>query len=158
MTDPTDSHAGPARASWMRLMGDHDRIARQCAALAVVARRGDRPYDQATAMLLDLAILVADHMGVEDRVIDLTAAALRFGIAPARATVMHDALQTLKRDWTDFIVRWTPDVIVARWPAFGDDAAAMLARLEEQVRGENELLYAEALDRGIIVRGERILH
>lgn len=143
----------PARTSWARLLGDHDRIARQCAGLATLARQSDRPADAASIMLLELAICVADHLGVEDQVVDLTLAALHAGSTPQQAAAMSRELDALKCDWTDFIVRWTPSAIAADWPAFGDDADAILSRLSTQVRRENELLYAEALYRGIIAKG-----
>ena len=158
MNEPNHVDVLTSRASWVRLLGDHDRIARQCTALVAIARRPDCPYGQATVMLLELAVCVADHLGVEDRVIDLTAMALRFGMTPDRVTAMTGELDLLKRDWIDFIGRWTPDTIVARWPLFADDAETMLGRLATQVRRENELLYAEASGMGIIAPGERLLN
>ncbi|MCP3734806.1 hypothetical protein M9979_07975 [Sphingomonas sp. RP10(2022)] len=148
----------PRRISWSRLLGDHDRIAQQCAALVALVQRDDEATETASILLLELAVFVADHLGVEDEVIDLTLAALRTGTPPRSAVAMTVALDALKRDWTTFLVTWTPAAVAADWPAFAVAAQAMLPRLAAQVRHENELLYAEALRRGIIDRGEPILH
>lgn len=153
-----DGHADPRRITWTRLLGDHDRIARQCADLVDLARRPDRPVEIAAIQLLELAVFVADHMGVEDRVIDLTAAAIHAGTSPEAAEAMRVRLDTLKSDWAEFIVRWTPDAIAADWPAFTIAAEAILPRLAAQVRCENDLLYTEALRRGLIESGRAILH
>ena len=151
---PLDSR----RTSWARLVGDHDRIARQCSALVALARRPDRPAEAAAVLLLELAVCVADHLGVEDQVIDLTVAAVRTGCSPGDAAAMTEALEVLKADWTAFIVRWSPAAVIEHWAAFADEAEGMMGRLANQVRRENELLYAEALRRGIIDRGQAILH
>ncbi len=154
----SDDTIDPHRTSWARLLGDHDRIARQCATLAAVARRPDRPVETASILLLELAVVVADHMGVEDQVIDMTCAAISTGTTPAEATAMAAELERLKADWTRFIVRWNHPTIERDWPIFGEAAEAMLSRLAAQVRRENELLYAEALRRGIIDSGQPVLH
>jgi hypothetical protein len=148
----------PGRTTWTRLVGDHDRIARQCAAICALAQRADQPVETAAIQLLELAVVVADHLGDEDQVIDLTATAIRFGASAEQAAAMTDELDVLKTDWTDFIVRWTPAAIAAQWPAFIVDAQGMMPRLAAQVRRENELLYAEAMHRGIIDTGQPILH
>lgn len=150
--------ADPNRASWSRLVGDHDRIARRCAALVALARRDDRPAEAAAILLLELAVCVADHLGIEDQVIDMTLTAIHAGASAQEAAAMADALDTLKADWTAFIVRWSPAAIIEHWDGFAVDAEAMLPRLSDQVRRENELLYAEALRRGIIDRGQPVLH
>ncbi|GAA0668255.1 hypothetical protein FHT00_000275 [Sphingomonas insulae] len=148
----------PRRTSWARLVGDHDRIAQQCAALVVLARRPDRPAEAAAVLLLELAVCVADHLGIEDQVIDLTVTAVRTGVSPDDAATMSEALDVLKADWTDFIVRWTPAAVLGHWSRFAGEAETMMSRLSDQVRHENELLYAEALRRGIIDRGQPVLH
>ncbi len=148
----------PTRASWTRLLGDHDRIAQHCAALAALARRADRPVEDASIRLLELTVCVADHLGVEDQVIDLTAVAMRNGASAEQVAAMTAELDVLKADWTDFIVRWTPVAIAGDWDGFTAATEAMLPRLGAQVRRENELLYAEALRRGVIDSGRLILH
>jgi hypothetical protein len=150
--------ADPRRTSWTRLVGDHDRIARQCAALVTLSRRANRPAEDAAVLLLELAVGVADHLGVEDQVIDLTTTAIRTGSSPEEAAAMAAALDALKVDWTRFIVRWSPAAVIADWADFAGEAESMLGRLSDQVRRENELLYAEALRRGVIDTGQPILH
>lgn len=152
------AHPTAARIAWRRLLGDHDRIASQCAAIAALARRPGRHVETASILLLELAIFVADHMGVEDQVVDLTAAAIRSGATPDDAAALATEFDALKCDWTAFIVRWTPDAVAADWPGFAEAAEAMMPRLSAQVRRENELLYAEALRRGIIQTGGLVLH
>lgn len=155
---PIDRLADPRRASWARLVSDHDRIARQCEALVALTRRADRPAEAAAILLLELAVGVADHLGIEDQVIDLTVVALRGGAAADEAASMAATLDALKADWTRFIVRWSPAAVLGQWSEFAGEAEAMLARLADQVRHENDLLYAEAHRRGIIDRGQPILH
>ena len=156
MIDRYTTH--PGRTTWTRLVGDHDRIARQCAAIAALAQSSDQPVETVTVQLLELAVVVADHLGIEDQVRDLTATAIRFGASVEQAAAMTRELDVLKSDWTDFIVRWSPTAIAERWSAFIVDAQAMMPRLAAQVRRENELLYAEAMHRGIIDTGRPILH
>lgn len=146
------------RTSWARLVDDHDRIARQCAALVALARREDRPAEAAAVLLLELAVGVADHLGVEDQVIDLTVTAARAGTPPAEIAAMAQALEVLKDDWTTFIIRWPPAAVADHWADFAGEVESMTNRLSDQVRRENELLYAEALRRGVIDYGRPILH
>ncbi|MEH3157558.1 MAG: hypothetical protein PGN08_00780 [Sphingomonas taxi] len=159
MVAPFDAtRTDPRRITWTRLLGDHERIAQQCATIALLAQREDRPAETVAILLLELAVFVADHLGVEDEVIDLTLAAVRTGSSPQDAVAMARRLEVLKSDWGAFIVAWTPAALATRWPEFAVAAEAMLPRLVAQVRGESELLYAEALRRGVIDSGQPILH
>ncbi|USU06401.1 opsin-5 family protein [Sphingomonadaceae bacterium OTU29MARTA1] len=155
---PESDGIDPRRTSWGRLVGDHDRIARQCGALVALTRRDDRPAEDVTVALLELTVSVADHLGVEDQVIDMTTVAIRGGTSPDHAAAMADELEALKSDWTAFIVRWNPTAVVAQWDAFAEDAAAMLPRLVAQVKRENELLYTAALRHGVIDAGHATRH
>lgn len=146
------------RANWARLIDDHDRIADQCAVLAELARQSSAQADVASRKLIELAVTVADHLGVEDEVIDLTAAAMEARYPIDTIATMEEDLDILRSDWKVFIARWLPAIARTDWQTFGVDAESMLNRLSRQVKLETELLYDHALEDGVLRPGGLVLH
>ena len=146
------------RASWARLIGDHDRIARMCRALAAVSAEPVSSRGKASGMLARLAVVVADHLGVEREMVDMTAVAMAANYSVDTVIDMQATLDLLKQDWKAFIARWLPTIEADGWTQFGIDAAAMLPRLSRQVEQENRLLYDGAVRYGIIGLGHTVVH
>lgn len=153
-----DDRTSSDRQSYERLLHDHVRIEHQCRSLLSMTRAGSRYSPQASDALFGLAVTLADHLGVEDEVLDLTAIALAGGWSSDDATAMHDKLEVLRRDWSDFLAFWTTNVIAERWRLFGDAVTRIVDRLVEQVDRENELLYVHALACGTIKMGDVAKH
>ena len=146
------------RASWSRLIDDHDRIAAQCAELVAVLQRPGCDCAAASRQLLQLAVLVAEHLGVEDEVIDLTALATEADYAPETVAAMAAELDALRREWRVFVANWLPTIDSGDCDAFRREAEAMLARLTHQVNRESTLLYDDALRAGTIATGAVDFH
>lgn len=154
----TDAHAHRRhpesdRRTWERLIGDHDSIASKCSAIVALTNGGRLQCGLASRLLLELAVLVADHLGVEDEVIDLTAIATEADYSPETVAVMAAELDALRREWRVFIAHWLPTIEPADWYEFRGEAEAMLARLTHQVQRESALLYDDALRAGVIATG-----
>lgn len=141
------------RRSWRRLSQDHARIEAACLSLLSLAREGPRRSRDASAGLFSLSVTVADHLGVEDEVIDLVAQAVAAGYSHAEALAMREELAALRRDWTGFLCRWVEVEVAAAWEAFVVDLQAILGRLARQVRREDQILYGRAYDLGVIGHG-----
>jgi len=141
------------RTSWSRLIRDHDRIAERCAGLVALLQRREHNCAAASRKLVELAVLVADHLGVEDEVIDLTAIATEADYAPETVAAMAEELATLRREWRVYVAHWLPTIEPADWYEFKAESEAMLARLTFQVQRESALLYDDALRSGMIATG-----
>lgn len=146
------------RANWARLIGDHDRIAEQCAILAALSRKTSAESGLASRKLIELAVTVADHLGVEDEVIDRTVVAMEAHCSPDTIAMMEEDLDILRSDWKAFIGRWLPVIQPSDWTLFGIQAESMMNRLSEQVKLETELLYDNALQDGVMQPGSLVLH
>jgi hypothetical protein len=146
------------RANWMRLIEDHDRIAEQCAVLVDLARQSSAQAGVASRKLIELAVTVADHLGVEDEMVDRTLVAMKARYSADEITMMEERLDILRSDWKVFIARWLPVIMPDDWTAFGAQAKSMLNRLSAQVRLETEMLYDNALGDGGMRPGGLTLH
>jgi hypothetical protein len=146
------------RANWSRLIDDHDRIAHHCVGLAMLARQSSAQSGAASRKLIELAVTVAEHLKVEDEVIDRTAVAMEARCSADTIATMEDDLHTLRSDWTAFIARWLPVIKPSDWEAFGIQAESMLDRLSQQVKLETQLLYDHALRDGVVRPGGLALH
>jgi hypothetical protein len=146
------------RANWTRLIDDHEKIAGQCAELVNLARQSKTQSAIASRKLIELAVTVADHLGVEDEVIDRTVVAMEAHCSADTIAMMEEDLDILRSDWKAFIGRWLPTISPKDWAAFGGQAESMLDRLSRQVKLETELLYDHALRDGVVRPGGLVLH
>ena len=146
------------RANWARLINDHEKIARQCAELVSLARQSKGQSAIASRKLIELAVTVAEHLGVEDEVIDRTVVAMEAHCSADTIAMMEEDLDILRSDWKAFIGRWLPTISPKDWSAFGVQAESMLDRLSHQVKLETELLYDHALRDGVVRPGGLVLH
>jgi hypothetical protein len=146
------------RANWSRLIDDHDRIAHQCFDLVALARQSSAQSGTASRKLIELAVTVADHLKVEDEVIDRTAIAMEARCSADTIATMEDDLDDLRSDWKAFIGRWLPIIMPGDWEMFGMQAESMLDRLSQQVKLETQLLYDHALRGGVVRLGGLALH
>lgn len=145
------------RTSWARMIGDHDRIAAMCADIVALSERPPAERSRAPGMLAQLALVVADHLGAENEMVDL-ATLVAADSSPDVIANMQATADALRNDWRRFISRWLPAIPPAEWPAFMADATEMLSRLDRQVAAENRLLYDVAFRHGIIDTGFTALH
>ncbi|MES3101145.1 hemerythrin domain-containing protein [Sphingomonas faeni] len=146
------------RANWMRLIDDHEKIAGQCAELVILSRQSRTQSAIASRKLIELAVTVADHLGVEDEVIDRTVVAMEAHCSADTIAMMEEDLDILRSDWKAFIGHWLPTISPNDWAAFGVEAGSMLDRLSDQVKLETELLYDHALRDGVVRPGGLVLH
>ncbi|RZL17808.1 MAG: hypothetical protein EOP64_13335 [Sphingomonas sp.] len=146
------------RANWARLIDDHEKIAGQCAELVGLARQSNAQSAVASRKLIELAVTVADHLGVEDEVIDRTVVAMEAHCSADAIAMMEEDLDILRSDWKAFIGRWLPTISPKDWATFGVQAESMLDRLSQQVKLETELLYDHALRDGVVRPGGLVLH
>lgn len=154
MNDSFDaSWPRPDAATWSRLVKDHDLIGDRCARLAAVTSQSVADSAAASTLLFELAVLLADHLGVEDEVVDLTEAALAAGRSPSQAGAMRERLEKLRSDWALFVGKWTAGAVADDWQTFGGEARHMVERLSQQIGAENDLLYSPALRNSVIRLG-----
>lgn len=146
------------RANWTRLIDDHEKIAGQCTELVCMARQSSTQSAVASRKLIELAVTVADHLGVEDEVIDRTVVAMEARCSADTIAMMEEDLDILRSDWKAFIGRWLPTISPKDWTAFGVQAESMLDRLSDQVKLETKLLYDHALRDGVVRPGGLVLH
>ncbi|MES2422227.1 MAG: hemerythrin domain-containing protein [Pseudomonadota bacterium] len=146
------------RANWTRLIDDHEKIAGQCAELVLLAKQPSTQSAIASRKLIELAVTVADHLGVEDEVIDRTVVAMEAHCSADTIAVMEEDLDILRSDWKAFIGHWLPTIQPKDWSAFGVQAESMLDRLSQQVKLETELLYDHALRDGVVRSGGLVFH
>jgi len=146
------------RANWTRLIDDHDKIAEQCAELVALSRQSKAQSPIASRKLIELAVTVADHLRVEDKVIDRTVVAMEAHCSADTIAMMEEDLDILRSDWKAFIGRWLPTISPKDWATFGVQAESMLDRLSHQVKLETELLYDHALRDGVVRPGGLVLH
>ena len=146
------------RMSWQSLVQDHERILGQCECLFSPDpfRIASKPRSVERTFIL--AVTLADHLGIEDEIVDRTAAALSCGYAECDVVAMRDELDALRRDWTKFLLAWTPRDLSGEWESFAAAVATMMPRLVAQVHRETEILYGPAFGFGVINRGRARVH
>lgn len=146
------------RANWARLIDDHKRIAAQCIEIADLSQGPREQSGLASRKLIELAMTVAQHLDVEDEVIDRTVIAMEPRFSADTIAMMEEDLDILRSDWKAFIGRWLPVISPSEWDKFGVQAESMLDRLSGQVMLETEILYDHALRDGVVRAGGTVLH
>ena len=138
--------------SYDRLVREHEAIDALAEAL-VTATRGRVDGAAAAGQLERLAVLIRDHMAVEELTLAATLdAASRDRHHAAAAAAMRD-VERLRDDWTLYLYRWTPAAIAAEWRRFGIETAAMMERVRDRVANETGILYSLALHYRLIAPG-----
>lgn len=125
-----------------RLIEDHQHIVVLATSVLRAANQEQPDVFAASDLLFELAVHVASHLGFEDEMIDLGLLASESGRSDEVASDLLATVATLRRGWTRFIARWSPDQLDADWPGFQRETRAMLERLVVHVRLEDELLHA----------------
>jgi len=129
------------------LLRDHAAIESLSARLALLIDR-DADAAELSATLDHLVETVADHLSVEDAMIYTLAMRATSGASADGVDGMRAAFEKLKIDWGAYLTRWSAEAIAADRPAFVDASRAMLPRLRDRVRLENELLFHASMQRG----------
>jgi hypothetical protein len=129
------------------LMRDHAAIETLSARLAALIER-DADAAELALTLDHLVETVADHLSVEDAMIYTLAMQAQSGQGAAGAERMRKAFEQLKTDWGGYLTLWTAEAIAADRDAFVRATRAMLPRLRDRVKLENELLFHASMQRG----------
>ncbi|MDT8760818.1 hemerythrin domain-containing protein [Sphingomonas psychrotolerans] len=117
-----------------------------------VIDRGAGAEELATT-LEHLVETVADHLSLEDSMIYALAEQALPGADAGSAERMRDAFEQLKADWGGYLTCWTPEAIAADRDGFIAASRAMLPRLRDRVKLENDLLGAIAVRAATQPRG-----
>ena len=137
-------------ASLARLLDEHDGISTSAGNILLLLEEHDARPAEAAAMLSAVARSLDDHIAYEEQFIypemtrvanaELNEASRRFA----------EDFAALRADWLDYLAGWPDDRITAEWPDFKVDTRAILPRLLDRVRRENDCLYPLALRRGAV--------
>lgn len=90
---------------------------------------------------------VADHLDREDAAIYSVEMRTQLGYSDAAIAQVRDEFSRLKHDWGLYLVHWTEEQIQADRDGFARATRAVLPRLRDRVRLEDQLLVASALHR-----------
>ena len=133
----------PPIASYARLIGEHAEIAARAARLG--AATVDSNAETIRAALETLADALIDHLATEDREIHPQLMAARDGGVRASAAAARARYETLASDWVALIDAWQLPRIAADQAGFAAAATALIERLYDRIREEDDLLYPAAL-------------
>lgn len=136
----------PPIASYARLIGEHAEIAARAARLAATTKAADATTIRVA--LDDLADALVDHLATEDRDVHPRLMAARDGATRLGAEAARRRYETLAADWLALIGHWTEHAIAADRDGFAAAAAALIKRLYDRIREEDDLLYPAALATG----------
>lgn len=130
--------------SFERLIREHHRIGQLADQLRDLV---DEPEDAQRALLAlgRLADILVAHLLVEDAHIYPELLLSRDTGNAAMAGEVVSQFAKLTSDWSAYNARWTEASIAADWPRYRAETHAILARLADRIRIENELLYPMAL-------------
>lgn len=133
------------------LLRDHAAIEMLSARLLALLDADASAADLALA-LGHLVDTVADHLATEDGMIYTLAMRDQPGAVEASVTRARDEFERLKANWHEYLVGWSAESIAADPAGFSRAARAMLPRLRDRLRLENELLFAVSLQPGAMLR------
>lgn len=122
------------------LLRDHAAIESLSARLAMLIER-DADAARLALTLDHLVETVADHLAIEDGMIYALAMEARAGTVAGGVDRMRAAFEQLKSDWGVYLTRWSAGAIAENRAEFIAATRAMLPRLRDRVRLENELLF-----------------
>jgi hypothetical protein len=128
------------------LRRDHNLIERLAKRLDTLIGEDATP-EQLSAALDHLVETVRDHLEHEDAMIYTLAMQARPGFAQDVIDRAHAEFEQLKTNWSAYLTSWSPSAIAGDRQGFVNASRAMLPRLRDRVRLEDELLLASALIR-----------
>lgn len=123
------------------LLRDHAAIESLSARLMALIE-GDAAPAELSLALGHLVDTVSDHLSLEDAMIYTLAMRAQPGVAEDSVQRARAEFDRLKANWNDYLVEWPPEAIERDRATFVRATRAMLPRLRERVRLENELLFA----------------
>lgn len=137
-------------ASLAELLREHDDIDRAAAALMMLVG-DDRPAAEiGTVMLNALAATVSSHVAHEEGIVypdvvpggqsDLSQLAQEFAAE----------FVALRADWSSYVADWGTAAINRDWRGFQRATEAILPRMLDRIRRENDCLYPLALRHGAV--------
>lgn len=132
----------------LRLIEDHVVLDAAAATLAIlaegVAPRPETAFDE----LQRFRAALSQHVGEETAMIaGSTAPGLKeFSV---HAEAHRDEFADLVAEWETYLHEWSEENIREDWSGFGNATRWMMARVREQIRVENAVLYPLALQHGL---------
>ena len=134
---------------YQRLLAEHDDIDALCRALIATVTTEVPDAGAILHVRADLSLVLDAHLAHEDSFI-YPAIAGRRGATAAVADAFITEFAGLTRDWSLYLAEWSAECIEKDWTTFRNETVAMIKRLRERVRRENEALYPAALHSGAI--------
>jgi hypothetical protein len=122
------------------LLRDHAAIDALAAHLTRLLDGAADP-DALSLTLDQLVATVADHLALENEMIYAFAMRSQPGTGPEAIAAMRGEYDRLRTQWNEYVFQWTPAMIAEDRPAFERATRAMLPRLRDRVRLENQLLF-----------------
>jgi hypothetical protein len=136
--------------SYERLIAEHGRIDMALGRLQRLIE-ADTPDTAAVVIgLSDLSRELTAHLRYEDSHIYPRMIASANPQASLTAQEFIEDFVALGKEWRIYQGEWNAECIAADWAEFRHQTRAIVARLAERGRAENQLLYAAALQAGAI--------
>lgn len=130
------------------LRGQHERIMRLAAELHQAVDQGDgvRPV---AALRWRLARELIAHLAMEDRLLYPSMIRSRDAKIAGTATHLKAEMGSFANEFTVYMAAWSDLRVAREWEAFRSETKAVLDRLADRIRREDETLYplADALGR-----------
>lgn len=134
---------------YQRLLAEHDDIDALCRALIGTVTTELPDAGAILRIRADLSLALDAHLAHEDSFIYPAIAGHR-GATAAVADAFVAEFAGLVHDWSLYLAEWSAECIEKDWTTFRNETVAMVRRLRERVRRENEALYPAALHDGAI--------
>ncbi len=137
-------------SSFELLINEHEMLMRAAGDVDRALLKGAGQNAGAMAALERLSVLLDDHLAREDE--ELYPQLMLCGDTKTAQMAEDFAAEfsELRLDWRRYLERWRPGADAGNWAAFCRATRAILARLAERIRQENDLLYPAALEASII--------
>lgn len=126
------------------LLAEHRAIEPLLVQFKVVLMQPPGEAEQVAAVRWRLLRALLDHFDHEDRAVCGSLVASGNAQAIHASLKFRDAFGTLRGLVLEYQADWPTDRMMREWPAFCDASQAVLATIEQRVRGEEAELYPEA--------------
>ena len=137
-------------ASLAHLLDKHDGLNDAAGTiLLLLDERDARPAD-AAAQLAGLAQAISDHVAYEERFIYPEMTRVANAELSEASRIFAQEFVVLRGDWVDYLAAWPAARIHVEWADFKVETQAILPRMLDRVRRENDCLYPLALRRGAV--------
>ncbi|MBV9841750.1 MAG: hemerythrin domain-containing protein [Sphingomonadaceae bacterium] len=137
-------------ASLARLLDEHDGIGTRARAILLLLDEDEAQPGRAAGMLGELKATIADHVAYEEQFIYPEMSKAGSADLSDTAEMFAEEFVALRGDWVGYLDAWPDTAIGGDWPGFAAATRAILPRMLDRVRRENDCLYPLALRRGAV--------